>query len=108
VFECDPVPYQIDHLGQGKRCLLVATGGKTVARQRTGGAFLVFSSALPNGGAASHGRRAGGGGRCGGMDYTILDCIYIEETAVFFVCDVMCSSPNPRASSASKPSSSRY
>ncbi len=69
----------------------MASGGKTVARLRTGGAFLTFSSSLPNGGGASLGRRggAGGGGRCGGVDYTILDCILVEETGVFYVCDVM-------------------
>ena len=73
-----------------------------MARQRTGGAFLTFSSALPNGGAASHGRRMGGGGRCGGMDYTILDCIFVEETAVFFVCDVMWVGMQSRAGLASR------
>ena len=73
---------------------MVASGGRTTARQRTGAVLFSFASALPNGGAGSHGRRAGGrgggGGRCGGVDYSILDCIYVEETELLVVCDVMC------------------
>lgn len=69
---------------QGKRCLVLASAGKTVARLRTGKILQVFQSLLPNG---APGR---GAGRTGGQDATVLDCIYVEELACYFVCDIMC------------------
>jgi len=69
---------------QGKRCLVLASQGKTVARLRTGRVLQVFASVLPNGGPGR------GAGRTGGQDSTVLDCIYAEELGCFFICDVLC------------------
>ena len=69
---------------QGKRCLVLASAGKTVARLRTGRLLHAFQSVLPNGGPGR------GGGRTGGQDATVLDCIYVDELGCFFICDVLC------------------
>ena len=69
---------------QGKRCLVLASGGRTMSRLRTGKLLQVFQSPLPNG---SAGR---GAGRTGGQDSSVLDCIFVEELQCYFICDVMC------------------
>lgn len=69
---------------QGKRCLVLASGGTTVSRLRTGKVLEVFQSVLPNG---SLGK---GAGRTGGQDSSVLDCIYAEELGYYFICDVLC------------------
>jgi snurportin-1 len=69
---------------QGKRCLVLASAGRTMSRLRTGKLLQVFQSPLPNGSAGK------GAGRTGGHDYSVLDCIFVEELQCYFICDVMC------------------
>ncbi|KAL4140183.1 hypothetical protein PRNP1_015254 [Phytophthora ramorum] len=66
---------------EGKRCLVVANGGNTVARIPSGSIFKKFPSALPCG---SHKTNKSNDGYC------ILDCIFQEQDATFYVLDVMC------------------
>ncbi|CAM9384243.1 unnamed protein product [Sphacelaria rigidula] len=68
---------------EGKRVLLIAANGETVARQMSGAITHRFTSHLPGGSAA--GRR--GGAKGGG--YCILDCVFHELDQTFFVLDMM-------------------
>eukprot|EP00793_Prasinoderma_coloniale_P006325 PRCOL_00001155-RA len=67
---------------EGRRMLLVAAGGTTIARTRVGKATLRHASALPGG------RR--GGGRAPADAFSILDCVFHEPTQTYFVLDCMC------------------
>lgn len=66
---------------EGKRCLVVASSGRTVARIQSGSVLRKFPSALPGG---SHKTNRGNDAYC------ILDCIFQEQNATFYVLDVMC------------------
>ncbi|CAI5716473.1 unnamed protein product [Hyaloperonospora brassicae] len=66
---------------EGKRCLVVAHGGNTIARIPSGNVLKKFPSALPNG---SHKTNKSSDGYC------ILDCIFHEQNETFYVLDVMC------------------
>ncbi|KAL3657325.1 hypothetical protein V7S43_017832 [Phytophthora oleae] len=66
---------------EGKRCLVVANGGNTIARIPSGGILRKFPSALPCG---SHKTNKSNDGYC------ILDCIFQEQDETFYVLDVMC------------------
>ena len=70
---------------EGRRCLVIASGGRTVSRLRDGRILHAFNSAMPNG-------RSGGGsrGRVGGSDFSILDCVFCETSQCYWICDVMC------------------
>ena len=70
----------------GKRCLVVASRGRTKAYSRTGKYMRHFPSHLPGG--------------CHKYQdphhhYTILDCIYHEVLETFFVLDIMCWRGHP-------------
>ncbi|KAJ0402890.1 hypothetical protein ATCC90586_000479 [Pythium insidiosum] len=66
---------------EGKRCLVVASHGQTIARTQAGAVFKRFPSALPNGSRKTNGS---------GDAYCILDCIFHEFDKTFYVLDVMC------------------
>jgi len=66
---------------EGKRCLMVASGGITVTRLANGEVLHRFPSALPNGSQRAKGPRDG---------WTLLDCIYHEATRTYFVLDLLC------------------
>jgi snurportin-1 len=66
---------------EGKRCLVVASSGRTIARIQSGSVLRKFPSALPGG---SHKTNRGNDAYC------ILDCIFQEQNATFYVLDVMC------------------
>jgi hypothetical protein len=80
---------------EGKRCVLVSSGGRTVSRGRNGKVMHRFRSGLPGGGGGrgSGGRGAGGGGR-GDSEYdtrgSVLDAIFVGDTQTYYVLDVMC------------------
>ncbi|KAF8073242.1 hypothetical protein HT031_000903 [Scenedesmus sp. PABB004] len=57
---------------EGRRCLVISTGGWTYARSRTGALLARFASRLPGGGPGG----SQGGGPPG---YCVLDCILQEE-----------------------------
>ncbi|KAF4037243.1 hypothetical protein GN244_ATG10685 [Phytophthora infestans] len=66
---------------EGKRCLIVANGGNTIARIPSGSILKKFPSVLPCG---SHKTNKSSDGYC------ILDCIFQEQNGTFYVLDVMC------------------
>lgn len=66
---------------EGTRCLVIASRGWTVSRLRNGSIKHRFRSSLPGGG-PSHGD--------GGAGQSVLDCIFQEGVATYFVLDVMC------------------
>uniref|UniRef100_K3W9X0 Snurportin-1 n=1 Tax=Globisporangium ultimum (strain ATCC 200006 / CBS 805.95 / DAOM BR144) TaxID=431595 RepID=K3W9X0_GLOUD len=66
---------------EGKRCLVIANNGITVARIPSGSILKRFPSALPSG---SHKTNAST------ESYCILDCIFHEHDSTFYVLDVMC------------------
>ncbi|TYZ61531.1 hypothetical protein PybrP1_006855 [[Pythium] brassicae (nom. inval.)] len=66
---------------EGKRCLVVANSGLTVARIPSGSILKKFPSALPSG---SHKTNSSTEAYC------ILDCIFHEHDSTFYVLDVMC------------------
>ncbi|RLN75909.1 hypothetical protein BBJ28_00011981, partial [Nothophytophthora sp. Chile5] len=66
---------------EGKRCLVVANGGITIARIPSGNILKKFPSALPCG---SHKTNKASDSYC------ILDCIFQEHDDTFYVLDVMC------------------
>ncbi|CCI44482.1 unnamed protein product [Albugo candida] len=69
---------------EGKRCLVIANNGVTVARKTNGSTLQKFPSGLPNGSKKTSSHSEG---------YCILDCIYqsnADDQGVFYVLDVMC------------------
>lgn len=66
---------------EGRRCLLVAAGGSTTARSRSGIQFARFPSALPGGSRHTQGT---------GDTFCILDAIYHAENSTYYVMDLMC------------------
>merc|ERR550534_3564234 len=62
----------------GRRCLVRSSGRKTTSRGKHGGVMFYFNSKLPNG---SPDQQKKGG--------AILDCIWHEESAIFFVVDII-------------------
>jgi snurportin-1 len=67
----------------GKRCLVVASQGKTRAYARNGHLLKTFPSLLPGGSPLSR------------MDFSILDCIFEEITMTFHALDIMCWRSHP-------------
>ncbi|CAJ0932452.1 unnamed protein product [Ranitomeya imitator] len=65
----------------GKRSLVVASQGSTAAYNKSGYCVNRFPSLLPGGNPHNSAT---------GKDYTILDCIYNEESRTYYVLDVMC------------------
>lgn len=59
---------------EGMRCLVIASQGQTVARQRDGHVVDRWASPLPSGG---QGPRGG--------EESVLDCIYNEQNATYYV-----------------------
>ena len=70
----------------GRRSLVVASRGTTLAYSRSGECLKCFPSNLPGGCAKTH-RTAN--------DYCILDCIYVETARTYFVLDLMCWNGHP-------------
>ena len=67
---------------EGRRALVVASRGSTAARAKTGGVSRRFASALPGGSRATQ-RGGGEGGFC------ILDCVFHEPDATYYVLDTL-------------------
>ncbi|ETV90566.1 hypothetical protein, variant [Aphanomyces invadans] len=65
----------------GKRCLVIASNGSTVARTVSGSVLKKFPSALPCGSRKTN---------AGQDQYCVLDCIFHEASETFCVLDVMC------------------
>lgn len=63
----------------GLRCLLVASSGLTVAITKQGELHRNFQSALPNGGQSTGSANI----------YSVLEAIYSEEAAAYFILDVL-------------------
>ncbi|KAG8440286.1 hypothetical protein GDO86_006157 [Hymenochirus boettgeri] len=70
----------------GKRSLIVASRGSTAAYTKSGYCVNRFPSLLPGGNRHNS---------SSGKDYTILDCIYNEETRTYYILDVMCWRGHP-------------
>ncbi|CAH2273369.1 snurportin-1 isoform X1 [Pelobates cultripes] len=70
----------------GKRSLIVASRGSTAAYTKSGYCVNRFPSLLPGGNRHNSST---------GKDYTILDCIFNEETRTYYVLDVMCWRGHP-------------
>lgn len=70
----------------GRRSLVVASRGTTMAYSRSGECLKCFPSNLPGGCAKTH-RTAN--------DYCILDCIYVETARTYYVLDLMCWNGHP-------------
>lgn len=65
----------------GRRCLVFARKGETVAYSRTGQFIKAFQSSLPGGCHmhVSHSRR----------QFAIVDCIYVQQTNTFYLMDAL-------------------
>lgn len=65
----------------GRRCLVFARKGETVAYSRTGQYIRTFQSALPGGcrSHTAHSRR----------QFAIVDCIYVHNTSTFYMMDAL-------------------
>ncbi|XP_036391120.1 snurportin-1 isoform X1 [Megalops cyprinoides] len=70
----------------GKRSLVVASKGSTVAYTKSGYCVNRFPSLLPGGNRHSS---------AVGKDYTILDCIFSEVDRTYYILDVMCWRGHP-------------
>uniref|UniRef100_A0A8C5Q4N7 Snurportin-1 n=1 Tax=Leptobrachium leishanense TaxID=445787 RepID=A0A8C5Q4N7_9ANUR len=70
----------------GKRSLVVASRGSTAVYTKSGYCVNRFPSLLPGGNQRNSSI---------GKDYTILDCIFNEETRTYYVLDVMCWRGHP-------------
>jgi hypothetical protein len=64
---------------EGRRVLLVSSGGRTVSRTRTGAILHRMTSSLPEGSAAS----------LSGSDACILDCVYHEGDRTYYAQDLL-------------------
>ena len=69
----------------GKRCLVVASRGRTTCYTKSGYRVNRFQSLLPGGNRDSN----------KASDYTLLDCIYSEIHRTFYILDVMCWRGHP-------------
>lgn len=65
---------------EGKRCLVIASRGRTVARQKSGTVLATFPSALPNGSKKTRRART---------SFCMLDAVYHEPDATFYVIDAL-------------------
>ncbi|XP_033750905.1 uncharacterized protein LOC117335093 [Pecten maximus] len=70
----------------GKRCLVVASRGRTTAYSRGGYRLNTFSSNLPGGCKSQPGRF---------KDNAILDCLFNEAEGTYYVLDIMCWKNHP-------------
>ena len=70
----------------GKRCLVVANKGTTIAYSRSGAQINCFPSLIPGGCRRTHNLS---------KEYCILDCIYHESSRTFHVLDLLCWSGHP-------------
>ncbi|XP_069138797.1 snurportin-1-like [Argopecten irradians] len=70
----------------GKRCLVVASRGRTTAYSRGGYRINTFSSHLPGGSKGQPGRF---------KDNAILDCLFNEAEGTYYVLDMMCWKNHP-------------
>ncbi|XP_060066371.1 uncharacterized protein LOC132546666 [Ylistrum balloti] len=70
----------------GKRCLVVASRGRTTAYSRGGYRISTFSSHLPGGSKSQPGRF---------KDNAILDCLFNEAEGTYYVLDIMCWKNHP-------------
>ena len=66
---------------EGRRCLVTASKGTTVARDANGGVLGRFQSALPCGSRRTNRGRG---------NYCILDCIFNFDTSTYYVLDLLC------------------
>lgn len=66
---------------EGKRCLIVAAKGKTIAYTKSGCRINTFPSALPGGNRQQHSNF---------RVYSILDCIFDIKIQTYYVLDVLC------------------
>ncbi|KAG9305022.1 hypothetical protein G9A89_007425 [Geosiphon pyriformis] len=66
----------------GKRCLVTSAKGMTISRFRSGRIMHLFESNLPGGSSLYNGNKT--------SDYCILDCVFDENTATYYVLDLMC------------------
>ena len=66
---------------EGRRCLVVASRGSTLVRDKRGAVVLKAPTALPNGSQAT---------QEGSESFSILDCILDEAAKTFHVMDLMC------------------
>lgn len=64
---------------EGKRCLVIASRGKTISRSKNGSIMHTFQSQLPDGSSYTAGR-----------GYCILDCIYHDQNRTYYIIDAMC------------------
>ncbi|ESO88091.1 hypothetical protein LOTGIDRAFT_126607 [Lottia gigantea] len=69
-----------------RRCLVVASRGKTKAYTKSGYCFHTFISSLPGGNRANDNKYT---------DFTVLDCLYNETDGIYFVLDIMCWKGHP-------------
>ena len=67
---------------EGKRCLVIALGGETVCRSRSGHIMKRFPSALPSGSKNAKFQQKN--------QICILDCVFSSVLETFFVLDLMC------------------
>ncbi|GAB6019023.1 hypothetical protein CHUAL_013996 [Chamberlinius hualienensis] len=72
----------------GKRCLVVASKGKTIAYTKSGYRVNTFPSNLPGGNRHHHQNFSSG-------HYTILDCIFNIDSKAFYILDVLCWKGHP-------------
>ena len=70
----------------GRRSLVIASRGTTLAYSRSGKCLRCFPSNLPGGCSKTHRTTS---------DYCILDCIYVETVRTYFVLDLMCWNGHP-------------
>ncbi|KAK3097029.1 hypothetical protein FSP39_005735 [Pinctada imbricata] len=70
----------------GKRCLVVASKGRTHAYSKSGYRINSFSSHLPGGSFKQKGRN---------KDNAILDCLFNEQEGTYYVLDIMCWKNHP-------------
>lgn len=64
---------------EGQRCLVVASGGRTVSHLESGHILHNFRSALPG----------GGGGVRSGRASVLLDCVYSSANDVYYILDIV-------------------
>eukprot|EP00892_Ulva_mutabilis_P003393 jgi/Ulvmu1/1425/UM011_0154.1 len=66
---------------EGKRCLLIASRGRTVTRTNNGQVLHIFPSALPNGSANSRKQNRAA--------FSIFDAVFHEPDSTYYVVDVL-------------------
>jgi len=85
---------------EGKRCLVTASAGTTKSRTLDGALLHTWHSPLPFGSPATASRQGTSRSSGEGAPFVVLDCVFDDATATYWVLDGMVSEPRSELEAA--------